>query len=164
MEGSQQGVPCWLLHQLLDEGRPKVAVVLNHRVAEHAVELLAGHAVHLIECAIGAGAGVHVHQAQLGAGVGAVAADGGVLRQRAFAAGEGQHAPGELGAAFTLAGHGAFAHAVGDCIGHLLDTLRVGTLDLVQNQHRVVAGRGLDLHAPLGHVPGRRECARVAPH
>ena len=70
-------------------------------------------AVQLIERTVGAGAGVHIDHAQLSARMGWVAGNGRVLRQRAFTTGEEQQAPAQFGPALTLAGHGAFALAVG---------------------------------------------------
>ena len=95
--------------QALNERWPKVAMVGADRHGELPVEVSALKPVQLIEGPVCPCTGVHVDHAQLGASVGGIAGNGGVLGERALAAGKGQQAPAQFGAAFTLTGHGAFA-------------------------------------------------------
>ncbi|MNC21256.1 hypothetical protein D3C75_692260 [compost metagenome] len=97
------------------------------------MKLLPGHSVDIIKSAVGSRACVHINHAKLGPGVCAIAPNGGVIGQGSLAAGESQYAPSQFRSAFTLTGHGAFAHAIGDGVGHFLHPLRVGPFDLVQD-------------------------------
>ncbi|MNE89055.1 hypothetical protein D3C76_1578010 [compost metagenome] len=71
--------------------------------------------------------------------MGCITADGRVFRQGAFATRQRQQTPRQLGPTFPLAGHGAFALAVGERVRHLLYTLGVGAFDFIQRQHGVIA-------------------------
>ncbi|MCY1246061.1 hypothetical protein D9M72_592620 [compost metagenome] len=120
--------------------------------------------MQLIEGAMGASAGVHVDHAQFSAGMGSVTGNGGMLGEGAFATRQGEQAPAQFGPTFTLAGHGAFALTVGQGVGHLLHTLRIGAFDFVQRQQGVIAPGRLNLQATFGHVPTGGEHARVTPY